>query len=75
MIFTAKQKSMFSKEVESFIKDNGGTYIDAVISLCENYEIEPPLIAKSLSKPLIEKIKMEGQDLNLLPKPQTQLPI
>jgi len=74
-MFTDKQKNKFSQEVESFIKNNGGTYIDAVVSLCELYEIEPPLIAKSLSKPLIEKIKMEGQDLNLLPRPKNKLPI
>jgi len=75
VILTDEQKSGFSKKVEKYITEKGGSYIDAVILLCEEYEIEPPVVAKSLSKPLVEKIKMEGQDLNLLPKPQNKLPI
>lgn len=75
MILTEEQKSGFSKKVENYIIEKGGSYIDAVLLLCEEYEIEPPVVAKSLSKPLVEKIKMEGQDLNLLPRPQNILPI
>ena len=75
MILTEEQKTGFSKKVENYIREKGGSYIDAVLSLCEEYEIEPPLVAKSLSKPLVEKIKIEGQDLNLLPRPENKLPI
>ena len=75
MILTEEQKTGFSKKVENYIREKGGSYIDAVLLLCEEYEIEPPVVAKSLSKPLVEKIKMEGQDLNLLPRPQNILPI
>jgi hypothetical protein len=31
-------------------------------------EIEPELVAKYLSKPIIEKIKVEAQKVNLLPR-------
>ena len=75
MILTEEQKTGFSKKVENYISEKGGSYIDAVLSLCEEYEIEPPLVAKSLSKPLGEKIKIEGQDLNLIPRPENKLPI
>lgn len=75
MILTEEQKTGFSKKVENYIREKGGSYIDAVLSLCEEYQIEPPLVAKSLSKPLVEKIKIEGQDLNLLPRPENKLPI
>jgi len=75
MILTEEQKTGFSKKVENYIREKGGSYIDAVLSLCEEYAIEPPLVAKSLSKPLVEKIKIEGQDLNLLPRPENKLPI
>tara|TARA_R110002012_G_scaffold160808_1_gene322758 strand:- start:40 stop:285 length:246 start_codon:yes stop_codon:yes gene_type:complete len=75
VILTEEQKKTFSNKVEKYVKERGGSYIDAVISLCEEYEIEPPIVAKSLSKPVIEKIQMEGQDLNLLPKPNNILPI
>lgn len=75
MILTDDQKKTFSKKVENYVQENGGTYIDAVILLCEEYKIEPPIVAKSLSKPLVEKIQLEGQDLNLLPRPENKLPI
>ena len=75
MILTDDQKKTFSKKVENYVQENGGTYIDAVILLCEEYKIEPPIVAKSLLKPLVEKIQLEGQDLNLLPRPENKLPI
>ena len=50
------------------------SYIDAVIAVCEKFGIEPQVAAKFLTKPIIEKIKTEGQELNLLPK-KTKLPL
>ena len=75
LLLSENEKRTFSNKVENYVKEKGGSYIDAVLSLCEEYEIEPPIVAKSLSKPLVEKIEMEGQDLNLLPKPKNRLPI
>ena len=39
--------------------------MEAVNSLCEELEIEQELVAKYLSKPIIEKIKYEAQKVNL----------
>ena len=43
-------------------------YMEAVNLLCEEMEIEPELVAKYLSQPIIEKIKVEAQKVNLLPR-------
>jgi hypothetical protein len=64
----------FPKEVEAHAKKYSVSYIDSVIAVCERYGIEPQVAAKFLNKPIIEKIRAEGQDLNLLPK-KTKLPI
>ena len=64
----------FPREVENHVKNYEVSYIDAVIAVCERYGIEPQVGAKFLSKPIIEKIKAEGQELNLLPK-NTKLPV
>jgi len=64
----------FAREVENHVKRFGVSYIDAVIAVCEQYGIEPQVAAKFLNKPIIEKIKAEGQELNLLPK-NTKLPV
>ena len=66
--------SRFPKEVETHVTKYGVSYIDAVIAVCERFGIEPQVAAKFLNKPIIEKIRAEGQNLNLLPK-KAKLPI
>ena len=64
-----------SRQVESYVHKNGGEYIDAVLYVCEIENIEPSVAAKYLSKPIIEKIGVEGREMNILPKNSAQLPI
>lgn len=64
----------FPKEVEKYAKKYNVSYIDSVIAICEQFGIEPQVAAKFLSKPIIQKIKIEGQELNLLPK-TSKLPL
>jgi len=66
-------KNKFCNEVVKNLKTNDGSYIDAVISVSEQYGFAPEMGAKLLSKPIIEKIRMEGEEINLLPK-MSQLP-
>ena len=63
----------FAEEVEK-LASTTGSYIDSVIELCENYNIEPQVAAKMLTKPIVEKIEAEGRESNSLPKVST-LPI
>ena len=58
----------FSTKVEDRVKETGEGYMEAVNSLCEELELEQELVAKYLSKPIIEKIKYEAQKVNLLPR-------
>ncbi|NBR25808.1 MAG: hypothetical protein EBU08_18920 [Micrococcales bacterium] len=62
------------QEIEKRVLKTGEGYIDAILSVCENYSLDPEYIAKHLPKPIIEKIKEEGQTLNLLPK-TSRLPL
>lgn len=64
----------FPREVENHVKKYEVSYIDAVLAVCEQFGLEPQVAAKFLNKPIIEKIKAEGQELNLLPK-KTRLPV
>lgn len=65
-----------STEVEKIALSNGGMYIDAVIAACEDHDVDLVIASKFLSKPIIEKIKIEGQEVNLLPKEiDAKLPI
>tara|TARA_Y100000310_G_scaffold296359_1_gene328561 strand:- start:1414 stop:1635 length:222 start_codon:yes stop_codon:yes gene_type:complete len=64
----------FSNQVEQNVQKYDGSYIDTVVGLCEDFEIEPELAAKHLTKPIIEKIEAEGRTFNMLPH-KAQLPI
>jgi hypothetical protein len=66
----------FSHEIKTYVKENGGTYIEAVLFICEEYDIDPVFVAKTLTKPIIEKLEVEGRELNILPQlTSSKLPI
>lgn len=72
MIFELNQ-SAFSRKVEEKVLKTKCEYMEAVIDLCDELNIEPQIAAKHLTKPIIEKIQVEGTAQNLLPK-QSKLP-
>ena len=56
----------FTSLVENLVKDSGGllNYIEAVTTICEEYEIEIEIVNKLISQPLKDKIKWDAQKLN-----------
>jgi hypothetical protein len=60
----------FSENIEKLVKESGGlvNYIEAIITYCEENEIELETVPKLISKPLKEKIKYQAQDLNYMKK-------
>lgn len=75
MIFDTEKQQQFCKKIENHVKKWNGTYLEAVIAVTEDMEIEPEAAAKFLTKPIIEKIQEEGRQINLLPKIKNRLPI
>lgn len=73
-IMFEKVERMFTADLQESVKANGGSYIDAIVDLCEKHDVEPAIAAKYLSKPVIEKIQAEGEILNMLPS-TPKLPI
>jgi hypothetical protein len=62
----------FAEEVEVIVGKGKSSYIEAVIDVCEKHGIEPSSVAKFLPKNMKERLKVEGQDLNLIPKDRKQ---
>jgi hypothetical protein len=62
------------QEIEKRVLKTGDSYIDAILYICDSHSLDPEYIAKHLPKPIIEKLKEEGESLNLLPK-TSRLPI
>lgn len=75
MIFDAEKQQQFCKKIENHVKKWNTTYLEAVIAITEDMELEPEAVAKYLTKPIVEKIEQEGRQINLLPKIKNKLPI
>ena len=75
MLFSEEKQGEFLKRIDTIVRDGGVGYIDAVISACDEYEIEPNVASKILSQPIIEKIEEEGREYNMLSKNTAKLPI
>lgn len=60
-------------EIESEFQ-NTGSYIEAILRVCERCDLEIDFVAKNLSAPIIEKIRQEGVKMNFFPEIST-LPI
>ena len=58
----------FASLVEDRVKESNGliNYIEAVASVCEEFEIEVETVSKLISKPLKDKIKWDAQQLNYM---------
>lgn len=63
-----KLESDFSRRVEEYVMSNNCRYLDAIVDISEDLNIEPQLAAKYISKPIKEKLRIEGEEVNLLPK-------
>ena len=58
----------FSQEIERLVKKSEGliTYIEAVVTYCQENEIELETVPKLVSKPLKERLRHEAQRLNYM---------
>lgn len=61
----------FAVEIEKIVTKNNLTYIDAVLHYCTENELEPEFVSGVITQPLKEKIALEAQELNFLPKTAT----
>jgi hypothetical protein len=74
LLFDNEKQRDLCRQIEKYAEKWKTSYIDAVIAICDANEIPLESVSKILTKPIIEKIQQEGQDLNFLPK-SSKLPI
>ena len=67
--FLSKKK--FTKMIESTVRTKGLTYMDAVIHLCDDNNMELEDVKKFISLNIKERIEAEAMNLNFLPKGNT----
>ena len=71
-------KKSFSRIVETYVRTHKGCpYIDAVIDVCEENEIDLRDSKKLISKEIVQHVEFEAKELNLLQggNPSYTLPI
>jgi replication initiation and membrane attachment protein DnaB len=67
-------KARFSKMVESTVINKQLSYMDAIIHLCEQYQIEIEDCKKYVSPVIKQKLEVEAMRLNFFPQ-GNELPI
>jgi len=60
--------TQISTLIERMVATRSISYMDAVLEVCEEHSVDATMVAKHLSKPIIENIEKEARDVNLLPK-------
>jgi hypothetical protein len=69
-------QNKFTSDIETLVLNSELNYIEAIVTYCEENNIELESVNKLISKPLKEKLKAEALDLNYLKKTtRSRLPI
>lgn len=61
-------KKSFSELVETRVKKDRSSYLDAIIDICKERMIDPEDIAKLVNNPIKAKLEAEGMNLGYLKK-------
>lgn len=64
-------KNELAKRVEHLVLNDSLKYIEAIMQVCEELDLEPEDIGKIVGGPLKDKVEGEAQRLNILPKPNS----
>lgn len=70
----SKTKEQFSLLIEKYAREKKCSYMDAIVLYCEENEMEVESAAQMISPNIKDKIEVEAQDLNFLPR-AARLPI
>jgi phosphoribosylformylglycinamidine (FGAM) synthase-like enzyme len=63
--------SQISTLIERMVSSRKISYMEAVLEICEEHSVDASLVAKHLSRPIIENIEKEAREVNLLPRKKT----
>jgi len=69
-------QNKFTSDIESLVQESKLNYIEAIISYCEDNNIEFESVSKLITKPLKDKLKAQATELNYLKRTsRSKLPI
>jgi hypothetical protein len=56
---------------ERLVRSDGLTYVEAIIQICSDLDLDPEDIAKMVTGPLKDKVEAEAMRSNILPRSNT----
>lgn len=60
-----------ARRVERLVNSDNLAYLEAIIQICNDLDIDPEDMAKNILGPLKDKLRAEAQRNNILPRPNT----
>jgi hypothetical protein len=70
-ITPAITKQELTIRAERLVRSDGLSYLEAILQICADLDLEPEDIAKMVTGPLKDKLEAEAQRNNILPKPNS----
>ena len=64
-------KARFTKLVENVVKEHKSSYMDAIIHVCEDVELDLEDVKKYIAPIIKDKLEAEAMRLNFLPRQNT----
>jgi hypothetical protein len=64
-------KQTFTQLVEKYVHEQGLTYMEAILQICEERGIDPLDVGKMIVPAIKSKVEAEAMNKNLLPKSNT----
>jgi hypothetical protein len=58
----------FTTIIENIVKTKRLSYIEAIVHYCEQHDIDTATVNSYITKPIKDKIRVEAENLNYLPK-------
>jgi|ETNmetMinimDraft_24_1059892.scaffolds.fasta_scaffold41272_2 hypothetical protein len=74
-MLNVKSTKEFCGEIERYAKEYKLSYIEAILEYCEENDLEVETVSKLVSSNLKEKLQYEAENLNMIPKTSTPLPL
>lgn len=61
--------------IEEIVRDKKISYMEAIIMYADDIDGEIEMVAKLLNRSIKDKLEAEANDLNMMKKPVTKLPL
>jgi len=64
-----------NETIENLVNEKKVSYIEAIVLYTDNVDCEIEMVAKMLNRSIKDKIEAEAQDLNMMKKKCSKLPL